>query len=346
MANNVQGVQPLLNHKNIWTRSKKINILQMFHAVIHRTNVDYAALLWLDFMNNVKQKKETIQYEEEGGEMGSLETRTEEMQAPIPTPPRSPRTILSLDKNITQELTYTSSTSNTSCKDDDIHSHHDDHQKDDAPPEEEKRVKRHKASKSLKSARGSSSKHSVKGFITYVSTQQQQQEWDAWVEDTVIDEDEVIPEDETPELIIDFQDKSCDLGESFDFHLGIESYQIKVNLTAPTLTFLGIEAHEPYSKVDKPSTGYESYHVVPPPPTISLSPSKLDLSNSGLEEFKQPEFESYGPKTSKSVSEDISTEVKESFDVLLVKKLMSDDKLEKKIVVPTNAKIEFVRAKQ
>ncbi|GJR66672.1 hypothetical protein Tco_0012737 [Tanacetum coccineum] len=40
----------------------KINILQLFHAVINRTNVDYVALLWWDFMNNVKQKKEAIQY--------------------------------------------------------------------------------------------------------------------------------------------------------------------------------------------------------------------------------------------------------------------------------------------
>ncbi|GJT25710.1 retrovirus-related pol polyprotein from transposon TNT 1-94 [Tanacetum coccineum] len=40
----------------------KINILQMFHVVINRTNVDYAALLWWDFMNNVNQKKEAIQY--------------------------------------------------------------------------------------------------------------------------------------------------------------------------------------------------------------------------------------------------------------------------------------------
>ncbi|GJV53546.1 hypothetical protein Tco_1449287 [Tanacetum coccineum] len=41
----------------------------------------------------------------------------------------------------------------------------------------------------------------------------------------------------------------------YDFQLGIESYQIKVNLTAPTLIFLGIEAHEPYFIIDKPSTG-------------------------------------------------------------------------------------------
>ncbi|GKC35753.1 hypothetical protein Tco_1048137, partial [Tanacetum coccineum] len=39
-----------------------------------------------------------------------------------------------------------------------------------------------------------------------------------------------------------------------DFQLGIKSYQIKVNLTVPTLTFPGIEAHEAYSIVDKPTT--------------------------------------------------------------------------------------------
>nr|GEV38362.1 hypothetical protein [Tanacetum cinerariifolium] len=50
--------------------------------------------------------------------MGRLETRTEETQTPIPTTPRFPRTILSSDKNITQELTDivplpTTTTSNT-----------------------------------------------------------------------------------------------------------------------------------------------------------------------------------------------------------------------------------------
>nr|GEY75607.1 hypothetical protein [Tanacetum cinerariifolium] len=75
------------------------------------------------------------------------------------------------------------------------------------------------------------------------------------------------------------------------------------------------------------------------------SPPKLDLSNSGLEEFQQPKFEGYGPKTSNSVSEDISNEVKESLDALLVKELVSDDKLEKKTVFPTIVKIEFFRPK-
>ncbi|GJU51669.1 hypothetical protein Tco_1221224 [Tanacetum coccineum] len=216
-----------------------------------------------------------------------------------------------------------SSTSNTSCRDDDIHSQrHDDHQEDDAPPEGEKRVKRHK---------------------------------DAWVEETVIDKDEVILEDETLELIKKLQNVDKHVPTIFDrarmeatlndmlsnqfknaeensyhleqatnfmknqivwesrqedirrpilrplilfgpqrnpneppsylynkdlfflkngntkekkyilllhkihrvhdFQLGIESYQVKVNLTAPTLTFPGIKACEPYSIVDKPNTG-------------------------------------------------------------------------------------------
>ncbi|GJW72787.1 hypothetical protein Tco_0132157 [Tanacetum coccineum] len=45
---------------------------------------------------------------------------------------------------------------------------------------------------------------------------------------------------------------------------------------------------------------------------------KFDLSNSSLEEFQQPEFEGYRPKTSKSVSENISTEVRESPDTPLL----------------------------
>ncbi|GKA02014.1 hypothetical protein Tco_0674679 [Tanacetum coccineum] len=40
----------------------KINILQLFHVVVNRTNIDYDALLLWDFMNNVFQKKNVIQY--------------------------------------------------------------------------------------------------------------------------------------------------------------------------------------------------------------------------------------------------------------------------------------------
>ncbi|GJY09755.1 retrovirus-related pol polyprotein from transposon TNT 1-94 [Tanacetum coccineum] len=237
-----------------------------------------------------------------------------------------------------------SSTSNTSCREDDLHFHHDEHQDDDAPPEGEKRVKRSKESKRSKSSKGSSSKHLRKDSTTYVSKQQsQQQEWDAWEEENVIDEDEVILEDVTPELIaesqnvdkrvptifdharmitevvrivtdqphgLDFMEqilvmrandkpdnfseadfkylnkndiedlyylcqskeidnqkvklmnslitfiRNCVIWERVhDFQLGIESYQMKVNLTAPTLTFPGIEEHAPYTIVDEPQMG-------------------------------------------------------------------------------------------
>ncbi|GJX41740.1 hypothetical protein Tco_0256730 [Tanacetum coccineum] len=40
-----------------------------------------------------------------------------------------------------------------------------------------------------------------------------------------------------------------------DFQLGIESYQIRINLTAPTLIFSGIKACDPYCMIDKPTTG-------------------------------------------------------------------------------------------
>ncbi|GJS81178.1 putative ribonuclease H-like domain-containing protein [Tanacetum coccineum] len=76
------------------------------------------------------------------------------------------------------------------------------------------------------------------------------------------------------------------------------------------------------------------------------SPPNLDLSNSGLEEFQQPEFEGYRPKTSKSVSEDTYNEVRESPDASLVEELVSNNKLENKTVFPTFAKINFVRPKQ
>ncbi|GJY80945.1 putative ribonuclease H-like domain-containing protein [Tanacetum coccineum] len=92
--------------------------------------------------------------------------------------------------------------------------------------------------------------------------------------------------------------------------------------------------------------GFVSYNVVPPPPTRLFSPPKFNLSNFGLEEFQQPEFEGYGPKTSKNVSEDISNEVRETPNAPLVEELVSNDKLEKKTVFPTIAKIEFVRPKQ
>ncbi|GKB32062.1 putative ribonuclease H-like domain-containing protein [Tanacetum coccineum] len=62
------------------------------------------------------------------------------------------------------------------------------------------------------------------------------------------------------------------------------------------------------------------YSAVPlPHPLILNRPTPLDLSYSGLDEFKEPEFKGYGPKNSKKesnvVCENYSNETKKEFDV-------------------------------
>nr|GEZ56459.1 hypothetical protein [Tanacetum cinerariifolium] len=108
---------------------------------------------------------------DETHEMGSLETRNEKMQTPIPLPHRSPLTDLSLDKSLSQELTVTVSPTIIKrslqdqaddpelrevlkckfeksytlfglCRTNTFYdSDHDDHQEDDAPPEGRKEQK-------------------------------------------------------------------------------------------------------------------------------------------------------------------------------------------------------------
>ncbi|GJT18538.1 putative ribonuclease H-like domain-containing protein [Tanacetum coccineum] len=125
-----------------------------------------------------------------------------------------------------------------------------------------------------------------------------------------------------------------------------ESNQLKIeNFDNASKSLNKLIGSQIIDKIRK-GVGFVSYNAIPPPPTRLFSTPKFDLSNSGLEEFHQHEFEGYGPKPSKSVSEDTSNNVRESPNAPLVKKLMLDDKLENKTVFPTVAKIEFVRPKQ
>nr|GEW41950.1 hypothetical protein [Tanacetum cinerariifolium] len=55
-----------------------------------------------------------------------------------------------------------------------------------------------------------------------------------------------------------------------------------------------------------------------------FAPPSIDLSNSGLEEFQQPEFEGYGPKACKSVSVDTSNEIKKAPDAPIIKDWVSE----------------------
>ncbi|GJX66932.1 putative ribonuclease H-like domain-containing protein [Tanacetum coccineum] len=80
---------------------------------------------------------------------------------------------------------------------------------------------------------------------------------------------------------------------------------------------------------DKSKKGL-GYSVVPPPhPLIYNRPKKLDLSYSGLDEFKEPEFKGYGYEDSKKESNVVcdkkSDDSKENSDNSLVKEQVSKD---------------------
>ncbi|GJV29177.1 hypothetical protein Tco_1385625 [Tanacetum coccineum] len=66
------------------------------------------------------------------------------------------------------------------------------------------------------------------------------------------------------------------------------------------------------------------YNVIAPPLIGLFAPPTIDLSNSGLEEFKQPEFKGYGVKVNKSVSENSSKEIKNTFGAPIIKDWVSD----------------------
>ncbi|GJU24283.1 hypothetical protein Tco_1162904 [Tanacetum coccineum] len=66
------------------------------------------------------------------------------------------------------------------------------------------------------------------------------------------------------------------------------------------------------------------YNVVPPPPTGLFAPPTIDLSNSGLKEFQQPEFEGYGFKANKGVCENSSNEIKKTTDAPIIEDWVSD----------------------
>ncbi|GKB90270.1 ribonuclease H-like domain-containing protein, partial [Tanacetum coccineum] len=102
---------------------------------------------------------------------------------------------------------------------------------------------------------------------------------------------------------------------------------------------------------DKSKKGL-GYNVVPPPhPLIYNRPKKLDLSYSGLDEFKEPEFKAYG---SNVVCDKKLDDSKENSDDSLVKEQVSKDtssfvesslNVDKETVFPVDKKVEFCKPK-
>ncbi|GKD43060.1 hypothetical protein Tco_1267705, partial [Tanacetum coccineum] len=107
---------------------------------------------------------------------------------------------------------------------------------------------------------------------------------------------------------------------------------------------------------DKSEKGL-GYNVVPPPHhLIYNAPTKLDLSYSSLDEFKEPEFKSYGPRDSnlKSNIDKKLDNSKEDTDDSLVKEQVTENEnssivsplnVDKETIFPADKKIEFVKPK-
>ncbi|GJZ91929.1 putative ribonuclease H-like domain-containing protein, partial [Tanacetum coccineum] len=109
---------------------------------------------------------------------------------------------------------------------------------------------------------------------------------------------------------------------------------------------------------DKSKKGL-GYSAVPPPhPLIYNRPKKLDLSYSGLDEFKEPEFKGYGPENSEQESNVVcdkkSDNSKENSDESLVEEQVSQDtssfvesspNVDKETIFPVNKKVEFTKPK-
>ncbi|GJZ53640.1 putative ribonuclease H-like domain-containing protein [Tanacetum coccineum] len=75
---------------------------------------------------------------------------------------------------------------------------------------------------------------------------------------------------------------------------------------------------------NKRGIGFDSYNAIAPPPTGLFAPPTVDLSNSGLKEFQQPEFPGYGVKVNENVSEKPSNESKKISNAPIVEDWVSD----------------------
>ncbi|GJW71002.1 putative ribonuclease H-like domain-containing protein [Tanacetum coccineum] len=113
-----------------------------------------------------------------------------------------------------------------------------------------------------------------------------------------------------------------------------ESNQIKIDNFENDSKILDKLIGSQISDNSRKGVGFVSYNAVVPPPTGLFAPPTIDLSNSGPEEFQQPEFEGYGLKGNKSVCENSSNEIKKTSDAAIIEEWVSDcDEDESEVMV-------------
>nr|GEU65061.1 hypothetical protein [Tanacetum cinerariifolium] len=99
----------------------------------------------------------------------------------------------------------------------------------------------------------------------------------------------------------------------------------------------------------KTGLGFTSYNAVAPPPTGFFAPPSIDLSNSGLKEFKQPEFKEYRHKDSKNVCIYTSNKIKKAYDALIIEDWVFDsneDESEEMVLKSDNVQHKHEQANQ
>ncbi|GJZ11346.1 retrovirus-related pol polyprotein from transposon TNT 1-94 [Tanacetum coccineum] len=103
-----------------------------------------------------------------------------------------------------------------------------------------------------------------------------------------------------------------------------ESIKIKVdgfeNASKSLDTLIGNQV----SVTKKRGIGFDNYNAVAPPPTGLFAPPIVDLSNSGLKEFKQPEFSGYGVKVNESQNEKSPSKPKKAPTAPIIEDWVSD----------------------
>ncbi|GJT88802.1 ribonuclease H-like domain-containing protein [Tanacetum coccineum] len=118
-----------------------------------------------------------------------------------------------------------------------------------------------------------------------------------------------------------------------------ESFQLKIENFEKASKSLDKLLKSQIPENNKKGLGYESYNAVLPPLTGLFAPPKINLSNSGLEEFKEPNDEEDDKPKPKVVKKTVESKT-------VKQDVVSDGKLKKKNVFPTAAKIEVVKPKQ
>ncbi|GJU41646.1 hypothetical protein Tco_1194603 [Tanacetum coccineum] len=99
----------------------------------------------------------------------------------------------------------------------------------------------------------------------------------------------------------------------------VESNELNINKFENASKSLDTLLGSQITDKSKKGVGFESYNTIAPLPTGLFAPPTIDLSNLGLEEFQEPEFEGYGVKDNKSVSENSSSEIKKNNGAPIIK---------------------------